>query len=116
MAFFGNKISGITAHTGLLTSIKKTNRKHMDRTTDRNLFSDRPSHGKIRTLDQDYHLKVDEWTDLFTMDHPPHGRIRRLDPEYHFEVGEFHQMNGGGRADEWMDKRSTNYIQLTVWV
>ena len=31
-------------------------------TMDRNLGSDRPSHGQIRTLDQDYHLKVDEWT------------------------------------------------------
>ena len=33
-------------------------------TTDRNLGSDRPSDGRIRTLDQDYHFKVDEWTDL----------------------------------------------------
>ena len=33
-------------------------------TTDRNSGSDRPSHGRIRSLDQDYHLKVDEWTDF----------------------------------------------------
>ena len=32
-------------------------------TTDRNLGSGRPSHGRIRTLDQDYHFEVDEWTD-----------------------------------------------------
>ena len=80
MAFFGNKISGTTGHTELLTSNKKINRKYMD--------SDRPSYGKIRTLDQDYHLKMDEWTDFFTMDHPPHGRIRTLDQEYHFELDE----------------------------
>ena len=34
-------------------------------TTDQNLGSDRPSHGQIRTLDQDYHFMVDEWTDFF---------------------------------------------------
>ena len=28
-------------------------------TTDRTLFSDRPPHGRIRTLDQDYHFEVD---------------------------------------------------------
>ena len=33
-------------------------------TTDRNLFSDRPPHGRIRTLDQDYHFEMDEWTDF----------------------------------------------------
>ena len=34
-------------------------------TTDENLGSDRPSHGQIRTLDQAYNFKVDEWTDFF---------------------------------------------------
>ena len=34
-------------------------------TMDRNLGADRQSHGQIRTLDQDYHLTVDEWTDFF---------------------------------------------------
>ena len=33
-------------------------------TTDQNLGSDRPSHGQIRTLDQDYNFEVDEWTDF----------------------------------------------------
>ena len=33
-------------------------------TTDKqNLGSDRPSHGQIRTLDQDYNFEVNEWTD-----------------------------------------------------
>ena len=54
-------------------------------TTDQNLGLDCPSHGQTRTLDQDYHLKVDEWTD-FTMDRPPHGRIRTMDQENNFEV------------------------------
>ena len=31
------------------------------------------------------------------------GRIRAKDDK-------FHQMDGGGRADEWMDERSTNYF------
>ena len=51
-------------------------------TTDRNLFSDRPPHGQIRMLDQDYHLKVDEWTDFFIMDRPPHRRSRTTDHDY----------------------------------
>ena len=29
------------------------------------LGSDRPSHGQIRTLDQDYNFEVDEWTDFW---------------------------------------------------
>ena len=32
--------------------------------TDQNLGSDRPSHGQIRTLDQDYNFEVNEWTDF----------------------------------------------------
>ena len=33
-------------------------------TTDQNLGSDRPSHGQIRTLDQDNNSKVDERTNF----------------------------------------------------
>ena len=33
-------------------------------TTDQKLGSDRPSHGQIRTLDQDYSFEMDEWTDF----------------------------------------------------
>ena len=33
-------------------------------TTDRNLGSDRPSHGQIRTLDQDNNSKMDERTNF----------------------------------------------------
>ena len=69
------------------------------------LLSDRPSHGQIRTLDQDYHLKVDEWTDFWRF----FGRIRAKDDK-------FHQMDGGGRADEWMDERSTNYFPWRLFI
>ena len=31
-------------------------------TTDQNLGEDRPCHGQIRTLDQDYNFEVDDWT------------------------------------------------------
>ena len=58
-------------------------------TTDENLGSDRPSHGQIRTLDQAYNFKVDEWTDFFIMDRPTHGRNRTIDRDYHFEVDEW---------------------------
>ena len=50
---------------------------------------DRPAHGRNRTIDQDYHFKVDPWTDFFTMDRPPHGRIWTLDQDYNFEVDEW---------------------------
>ena len=55
-------------------------------TADRNFGSDCPSHGLIRTMDQDYHLKVDEWTEFFTMDRPSHGRIRTPDQDNNFKV------------------------------
>ena len=55
-------------------------------TADRNFGSDRPSRGLIRTMDQDYHLKVDEWTEFFTMDRPSHGRIRTPDQDNNFKV------------------------------
>ena len=78
-------------------------------TSNQNLGSDRPSNGQNRTLDQDYHFKVDEWTDFlpFTVhlmvfgqqimvirrrwtevdgwtktDRPPHGRIRTTDHDH----------------------------------
>ena len=34
-------------------------------TTDQNFSSERPSHGRIRLLDQHYHFEVDEWTDVW---------------------------------------------------
>ena len=73
---------------------------------------------------------------FFTMDHPPHGRIRTLDQEYHFEVDELtdfwrltvHSMDEFGRktinSTRWTEvDGQTNdpltifhedYIQLTV--
>ena len=30
--------------------------------------SDHSFHGQLRTLDQDYHFKVNEWTDCFTIE------------------------------------------------
>ena len=108
-------------------------------TMDRNLGSDRPSHGQIRTLDQDYHLKVDEWTVFFTMDRPPHGRIRTMDQDNNFEVDQwpdfwlhgrvrttddkhFYQMDDGGRVDGQTDEtdgrmngRSTNYFPWKLY-
>ena len=34
-------------------------------TTDQNFSSNRPFHGRNRTLDQNYHFEVDEWTDFW---------------------------------------------------
>ena len=42
--------------------------RHVVVHVDQNFSSDRPTHGRIRTLDQDYHFEVDrpldEWTDF----------------------------------------------------
>ena len=84
-------------------------------TMDRNLGSDRPSHGQIRTLDQDYHLKVDEWTDFLPwtvhlMDEFGQWTKKII---LRWTIGRiFDSMDGFGR---WTINISTRWMELDEW-
>ena len=111
----------------------------------RNLGSDRPSHGQIRTLDQDYHLKVNEWTVFLPWTVHLMDEFGRWTKKIilRWTIGRiFDSMDGFGRrtinistrwmeVDEWTGKRMKqterwtgdpltifrgDYIQLTVEV
>ena len=128
--YFKNNADRLPVHSSMLTM-------------DRNLGSDRLSHWQIRTLDQDYHLKVDEWTDFLPWTVHLMDEFGRWTKKiiFRWTIGRiFDSMDGFGRqmiiistrwmeADQWTGRRMKqtgrwtgdpltifrgDYIQLTV--